>query len=130
MTFERMGICGACGKEFKMNNDRHKYCWDCKHDNVLYSNSFAIFRRDEFRCVYCGERALNGTALHLDHIVSKAHGGQFRANNLVASCSDCNLAKRTTRLKPDIEKIYLEEIKKRNEEWAIEQDVSIRLRKI
>lgn len=47
-----------------------------------------IFERDGYRCVYC-----NGTAVVLDHVVSRYHGGTDDQANLVAACSECNSRK-------------------------------------
>ncbi len=47
-----------------------------------------IFNRDSNRCVYCGRKA---TAL--DHIIPVSVGGQTVLNNLVASCTNCNVRK-------------------------------------
>jgi 5-methylcytosine-specific restriction endonuclease McrA len=48
-----------------------------------------ILARDRYRCQYCARK---GTAfdLTLDHIVPRSRGGKTLAENLVASCKDCN----------------------------------------
>jgi 5-methylcytosine-specific restriction endonuclease McrA len=53
------------------------------------TNRHRILARDHYRCQYCGRR---GTAfdLTLDHIQPKSRGGRTVAENLVASCRDCN----------------------------------------
>ncbi|MEM7036435.1 MAG: HNH endonuclease [Bacteroidota bacterium] len=48
-----------------------------------------IFKRDGYRCVYCGSRE----HLTLDHVIPRSLGGQTRWDNVVAACSPCNLAK-------------------------------------
>ena len=53
---------------------------------------FEIFKRDGFKCVYCGATPLNA-ALHVDHVDPKAKGGIDEPSNLVTACSDCNLGK-------------------------------------
>ena len=56
---------------------------------------FEILRRDGFRCTYCGATPQENE-LHIDHVVPKALGGQDSPENLVVSCSDCNLGKAST----------------------------------
>jgi hypothetical protein len=53
---------------------------------------FEIFKRDGFRCVYCGATPLN-KPLHADHVVALANGGSNAASNLVTACGDCNQGK-------------------------------------
>jgi hypothetical protein len=53
---------------------------------------FEIFKRDRFRCVYCG-RTPPVIVLHVDHFVPVAGGGDNDPANLFTSCSDCNLGK-------------------------------------
>jgi len=45
-----------------------------------------IFRRDGFKCAYCGSKK----QLSLDHIKPKAKGGQDTWTNLVTCCFVCN----------------------------------------
>lgn len=49
-----------------------------------------IFRRDEYRCQYCGREASQMT---IDHIVPRYRGGQHSWENLVAACPQCNRRK-------------------------------------
>jgi hypothetical protein len=51
-----------------------------------------IFRRDEYRCVYCGE-AFPAQALTLDHVQPKLRGGDRSEGNLVTACRACNTEK-------------------------------------
>jgi hypothetical protein len=62
-----------------------------KDTTSLMTNQFLtkeIFTRDSNRCVYCGRKA---TAM--DHIVPVSVDGQTVLNNLVASCTNCNVRK-------------------------------------
>jgi HNH endonuclease len=58
---------------------------------------FEIFKRDGFRCVYCGATP-NTTVLHVDHVEPKAKGGTDDPSNLVTSCQPCNGGKSDVRL--------------------------------
>lgn len=51
-----------------------------------------IFRRDGFRCVYCGA-AVPQDLLTLDHVEPRVKGGDRSDGNLVTSCRPCNEAK-------------------------------------
>jgi len=53
---------------------------------------FEIFKRDGFRCVYCGATPLT-VALHVDHVEPVAGGGGNETFNLVTACANCNLGK-------------------------------------
>lgn len=55
---------------------------------------FDVFKRDHFRCVYCGRTPRHhGVELHVDHVHPLALGGTDDPDNLVAACSECNLGK-------------------------------------
>jgi len=56
---------------------------------------FEIFKRDGFRCTYCGATPVD-SELHADHVVPKALGGQDTPENLTTSCADCNSGKAST----------------------------------
>lgn len=46
-----------------------------------------IFRRDHYRCQYCGK---NGGVLTIDHIVPLRLGGKSTWENLITACAACN----------------------------------------
>jgi 5-methylcytosine-specific restriction endonuclease McrA len=50
----------------------------------------ALFARDDWSCVYCGE---SGGRLTLDHVVPRSRGGESVWENVVTSCAPCNLRK-------------------------------------
>lgn len=49
-----------------------------------------IFKRDGYICRYCGSK---DKPFHLDHVYPVSRGGETTADNLVTSCSSCNLKK-------------------------------------
>jgi len=53
---------------------------------------FDVFKRDGFRCVYCGRRSPE-VILEVDHVLALANGGTDELDNLVTSCTDCNRGK-------------------------------------
>lgn len=53
---------------------------------------FAVFDRDNWRCVYCGKTSAEAT-LHVDHKTSVANGGDDSMENLATACEECNLGK-------------------------------------
>jgi hypothetical protein len=55
--------------------------------------SWQVFRRDEFKCRYCGA---DEVPLTVDHLVTWESGGPSTPENLVASCSKCNNARGET----------------------------------
>lgn len=54
---------------------------------------FDVFKRDGFRCRYCGISADDGAILHADHVVPESKGGPTTLENLVTACLPCNLGK-------------------------------------
>jgi hypothetical protein len=59
---------------------------------ISKSKRFAVFNRDSFTCLYCGDFAPRVT-LHVDHIKAVANGGTNEFSNLVTACADCNIGK-------------------------------------
>jgi len=56
---------------------------------------FRVMLRDKFKCQYCGKSPAThpNVILHLDHRESFSQGGSSDFDNLVTSCSQCNLGK-------------------------------------
>jgi len=52
-----------------------------------------VFKRDAFKCVYCGKKPEDGAVLEIDHLTPVAKGGKDDIFNLVTSCLDCNRGK-------------------------------------
>jgi hypothetical protein len=53
---------------------------------------FEVFKRDGFKCQYCG-RAAPDVLLVVDHIKPVAAGGENNILNLLTACPDCNAGK-------------------------------------
>lgn len=80
---------------------------------------FEVFKRDSFKCQYCG-RSAPEVILHADHILPASKGGTDDLLNLVSSCVDCNLGK-SDRLLSDSAVIHklkgqLDELQERREQ--------------
>lgn len=58
---------------------------------------FEVFKRDSFKCQYCGQSAPD-IVLQVDHINPVARGGKNSMTNLITSCQSCNGGKGATRL--------------------------------
>ena len=56
-----------------------------------------IFARDDYRCVYCGER-FEPEMLTVDHVQPRMRGGDRSGGNLVTACGACNARKGGMRL--------------------------------
>ena len=60
-------------------------------------DAMKIFRRDHFKCQYCGLDGLarfeNWLILTVDHLHPAARGGSRRMDNLVTACQPCNVLK-------------------------------------
>jgi hypothetical protein len=60
--------------------------------SVSTRTRFEIFKRDGFRCIYCGATPMQ-SVLHVDHVLALANGGTDDPDNLVTACAGCNLGK-------------------------------------
>lgn len=54
---------------------------------------FEVFKRDQFKCRYCGRNPSSGAILNVDHIIPVAKNGTNDILNLITSCFDCNSGK-------------------------------------
>ena len=54
----------------------------------------AVYMRDGFACLYCGDTLEGGAVFTVDHIRPRQLGGSHEADNLVTCCSYCNTEKR------------------------------------
>lgn len=94
--------CVVCNGEFKAMASTQKYCCQkCRVKAVLkYSSEFSyakirfeVFKRDDFRCRYCGRSPSDGAVLEVDHVVPRKLGGENLVDNYVTSCKECNVGK-------------------------------------
>lgn len=53
---------------------------------------FEVFKRDSFKCQYCGVSAPD-VVLHVDHIQPVSKNGTSDITNLITACLGCNLGK-------------------------------------
>ncbi len=53
---------------------------------------FEVFKRDGFKCCYCGRKPPEAV-LVVDHVIAVADGGSDEYDNLTTSCWDCNAGK-------------------------------------
>lgn len=60
--------------------------------SISKKTRFQVFKRDEFRCCYCGQCPPN-VVLEVDHIIAVANGGTNQIDNLITACFDCNRGK-------------------------------------
>jgi hypothetical protein len=63
-----------------------------KRSSISQKVRFAIFRRDNFQCVYCGAQSPR-VVLEIDHKISLRDGGSSADSNLVTACDACNRGK-------------------------------------
>ena len=63
-----------------------------KRKAISSRTRFEVFKRDGFKCQYCG-RSAPEIVLRVDHIDPVANGGENDLLNLVTACFDCNAGK-------------------------------------
>lgn len=80
---------------------------------------FEVFKRDSFRCQYCGASAPEAI-LHVDHIHPVSKGGDNDITNLITSCVDCNQGKKDRLLSDNAtvakQKAQLDELNQKREQ--------------
>jgi hypothetical protein len=80
---------------------------------------FEVFKRDSFKCQYCG-RCAPEIVLELEHIEPYSKGGTDEVLNLITSCWECNNGKGDRRLSDDAvikkQRDQLEELQERREQ--------------
>lgn len=80
---------------------------------------FEVFKRDGFKCQYCGESSPD-VILHVDHIHPVSKGGDNDVMNLITSCADCNSGKSDRVLSDDSiidkQRAQLQELSERREQ--------------
>ena len=80
---------------------------------------FEVFKRDNFKCQYCGKEAPD-VILEVDHIDPKSGGGSDDILNLITSCFDCNRGKSNIKLDDNSEikkqKTELKNLNKKREQ--------------
>lgn len=72
-----------------------------KRKSLTKRTRFEIFKRDGFKCQYCGQSAPD-VALRVDHVIPVAGGGSNDALNLITSCFGCNAGKSDVPLSADV----------------------------
>lgn len=85
---------------------------------------FEIFKRDSFKCQYCGKSApdvlLDLKELEIDHIVPVCKNGETNIMNLVTACFDCNRGKSGNLLSQNLvlekQRKQLEELEERRKQ--------------
>ncbi len=63
-----------------------------KRQSLSQKTRFEVFKRDSFRCQYCG-RSAPDVVLEVDHIKPRKEGGNNHNTNLITSCRECNQGK-------------------------------------
>lgn len=61
--------------------------------NIPLGMRYKVFKKNNFKCVACGNNANDGAKLHIDHKLPFSLGGLTELNNLQTLCSECNLSK-------------------------------------
>ena len=84
------GVIRTCSRTYERPSViRLQYMVHSPHPHVRLCKR-EIFRRDGYRCQYCGRSSAH---LTLDHVIPKYRGGGFTWENLVSACPQCNRRK-------------------------------------
>lgn len=94
-SFSDVDICSIIdrlkNKTGKFYNDPEIWNSICRVERAKVSNKmrFSIYKRDGYRCKYCGKTD-RYTSLEIDHIIPIAKGGKSKYDNLQTLCRSCN----------------------------------------
>lgn len=65
--------------------------------DLTREQAMKVFKRDLFKCQYCGLDGLhafeNWLVLTIDFVHPRARGGSLKMDNMVAACRPCNIMK-------------------------------------
>jgi hypothetical protein len=90
-----------------------------KRKGISKKVRFEVFKRDNFKCQYCGKCAPEAI-LNVDHIHPVSQGGEDDMMNYITSCFDCNSGKSDRLLSDDSvvakQRQQLEELNERREQ--------------
>src|SRR5687767_268821 len=90
-----------------------------KRKAISKKTRFEVFKRDGFKCQYCGKCAPD-VILNVDHIHPVSKGGENDILNLITACEDCNGGKSDRLLSDDSvmakQRAQLEELNERREQ--------------
>lgn len=87
--------------------------------SISKKTRFEVFKRDGFKCQYCGKCAPE-VVLHVDHIHPVSKGGENDVMNYITACVDCNGGKSDRLLSDDSviakQRQQLEDLNERREQ--------------
>lgn len=90
-----------------------------KRRGISKKTRFEVFKRDGFKCQYCGAAAPD-VLLEVDHIQPVSKDGQHDMLNFVTACKPCNLGKGARKLDDDTavkkQRSQLAELQERREQ--------------
>ena len=90
-----------------------------KRKTISKKLRFEVFKRDSFKCQYCGATSPE-VILEVDHIIPIKEGGDNSITNLITACDKCNRGKGAKLLSDDStikkQRKQLEEINKRRDQ--------------
>lgn len=79
------------------------------HRQISPHMQWAVYKRDNYCCRYCGK---DGVPLTVDHLVLWEHGGPTTVENLVAACRKCNKTRGNTPYDKWLEHSYYRKVSK------------------
>jgi len=90
-----------------------------KRKAISKKTRFEVFKRDSFKCQYCGKCAPE-VVLNVDHIHPVSQGGEDDMMNYITACFDCNSGKSDRLLSDDSvvakQRQQIEELNERREQ--------------
>lgn len=98
---------------------------DNKRKAISPKVRFEVFKRDSFKCQYCGQSSPD-VILHVDHIKPVSKGGDNSIINLITACQGCNSGKSNIQLDDSSalakQKAQMDELNERREQLQMMMD--------
>lgn len=120
-------ICPECGKTVVSKSGRksiHDECRvnrDIRRKELMQHSMFTIFKRDDFKCAYCGKSPIEDhVKLVLDHVRSYSSTKNNSIYNLITCCEECNMHKGALNLDINVYKRIIQRNIERNKGISLE----------
>jgi len=98
---------------------------NAKRKAISKKSRFEVFKRDSFKCQYCGQSSPD-VILHVDHIKPVSKGGDNSIINLITACQGCNSGKTNIELDDGSalakQKAQMDELNERREQLQLMMD--------
>jgi len=84
--------------------------------------SWAVYKRDDYKCRYCANDSI---PLTVDHLVLWEQGGPSTLENMVASCKKCNRTRGNTEYRDWLETAYYKKVSVNLDTYTVLENLAV-----